>query len=133
MKLFNILLLTFFLGVPAFAERTHEISLGGEAGTLDRDYYYNFGPVRIFDEERATFFLRNTGRIPIYINDIDLRGANVFSGGDNCPRILFQGDRCRIRVVFEPRRLMVYRANLEINLTPAEDITIHLRGRGVLW
>jgi hypothetical protein len=119
------------ISVPALAEETHEIVLGSEVGVQDRDYYFNYGRVRVFDRAAAVFTLRNGGRFPVYINDISLRGDNVFSGNDNCPRILFRDDRCRIRVVFEPRRLALYSGELNVELTPSEDTTVHLRGRGV--
>lgn len=132
MKVLKIILVSLLIAGPAFAENIIDISSEGEVGTLVQNYYYNYGGVRIFDRARAVFTLRNDRRIPIYINDIRLTGDNVFYADDNCPRLLFQGDRCRIRVFFEPRRLLQYRGALEIQLTPTEDIRVHLRGRGVL-
>jgi len=132
MKVLKFILVSFMAAGPAFAEDSLEISAADEAGALVQNYNYNFGGVRIFSRARAVFTLRNNLRLPIYINDIKLEGDEAFYADDNCPRLLFQGDSCRIRVVFEPRRFQQYRGSLEVQLTPTEDIRVRLRGRGVL-
>ncbi|UXR64334.1 hypothetical protein EZJ49_14795 [Bdellovibrio bacteriovorus] len=141
MKILPCLFLGLLLASPVQAqeesfegihEENHEIILSDGVQTQDRDYYYNFGGVRLFREARANFYLRNNTNIPIYINDLDLVGSSAFSFRDNCPRILFRGQQCRIRVFFQPRNLGQHRADLEIELTPQEDVVLHLRGRGVL-
>ncbi|WP_374000672.1 hypothetical protein [Bdellovibrio bacteriovorus] len=140
MKILKRLFLGLLLASPVLAqedmsetayEENHEVVFSDEMQTQDRDYFYNFGRVRLFREARANFYLRNNGNIPIYINDFDLTGSSDFSFRDNCPQLLFRGQQCRIRVFFEPRSFGVHRGDLEIELTPQEDIVLHLRGRGV--
>lgn len=111
-------------------EDEQEISLGNDVSAQVQRYNYNFGRVRINRSEVASFSLRNRGNFPIYINDIDLDGDG-FRKNDNCPRILLRGDGCRVRVRFEPDYVGRYEGQLEINLTPTEDIRVNLRGRGV--
>lgn len=140
MKILPFLFLGLLLASPVQAqegsesvyEHNHEIVFGDGVQAQDRDYYFNFGRVRLFREVRANFYLRNNTSIPIYINDLDLNGSDAFSFRDNCPRLLFRGQQCRIRVFFEPRYLGLHRGDLELELTPQEDIVLHLRGRGVL-
>ena len=107
----------------------HEISVDSDVNILER-YRYNFGRVRVNRSATASFTLRNRGSIPLYIQDIDLDGAG-FRKSDNCPRILARGNSCRVRVRFEPNYVGDYRGQLEIDLTPAEDVRVDLRGRGV--
>lgn len=132
-------LLAVFLAVPvaayeetAFEEEVFEVVLSDDMTTQDQDYYLNFGGVRIFREARVSVYLRNNTRIPMYIRDFDMDGDAAFDSRENCPQILFSGQQCRLRIFFQPQRLGLHRADLEIELTPQEDVVIHLRGRGVL-
>lgn len=111
-------------------EDEQEISLGTDVGIQVQRFNYNFGRVRVNRSEATSFTLRNRGNYPIYINDIDVEGES-FRGNDNCPRILVRGDSCRIRVRFEPYYVGTFRGQLNIELTPSEDIRVNLRGRGV--
>lgn len=120
---------TFAYSSDLEVTKEQEISVDGDVNILER-YRYNFGRVRINRSETATFTLRNRGSIPLYIQDIDLDGAG-FRKSDNCPRILARGNSCRVRVRFEPDYVGIYRGQLEIDLTPAEDVRVELRGRGV--
>ncbi|BEV69658.1 hypothetical protein AB1A81_15210 [Bdellovibrio bacteriovorus] len=141
MKILASVFLGLLLASPVFGyeddietdlNEVYVINVTDEATTLDRDYYYNFGRVGLFEERRATFFLRNNSGLPMYINDFDLSGPPAFDYAENCPQILFRGQQCRIRVFFQPRTVGLKRAELEIELTPQEDIVLNLRGRGVL-
>lgn len=106
-----------------------EISVDGNVNALEH-YNYNFGRVRVNRSATATFTLRNRGSIPLYIQDIDIDGDG-FRKSDNCPRILARGNSCRVRVRFEPYEVGNYRGRLDIDLTPASDVRVDLRGRGV--
>ncbi|MFV8249051.1 hypothetical protein [Bdellovibrio bacteriovorus] len=134
--LFLLLLASPVSAYEEFSEgdinEVYVINVTDDTTTLDRDYFYNFGRTRLFQDKRATFYLRNNSGLPMYINDFDMNGDYAFDYSENCPQILFRGQQCRIRVFFEPRSLGVHRADLEIELTPQEDIVLHLRGRGVL-
>ncbi|MFV8257494.1 hypothetical protein ACNQKP_06805 [Bdellovibrio bacteriovorus] len=141
MKILTGLFLGLLLASPVLAyedfsesdiNEVYVINVTDDTTTLDRDYYYNFGRVRLFDDKRATFYLRNNSGFPMYINDFDMNGDYAFDYSENCPQILFRGQQCRIRVFFEPRSLGLHRAELEIELTPQEDVVLNLRGRGVL-
>lgn len=140
MKILTSVFLGLLLTCPVFGyeeegvagvDEVYVINVSDEATTLDRDYYYNFGRVRLFEERRATFFLRNNSGFPMYINDFDLSGPPAFDYAENCPQILFRGQQCRIRVFFQPRSVGVKRGELQIELTPQEDVVLNLRGRGV--
>ncbi len=106
------------------------IVLNDDLRTQDREYFYNFGRVRVNRTASTVFYLRNQGRTPIYINDIDANGSG-FKRNDNCSNFLFSGQSCRIRVSFRPTHPGRYEGELEVELTGAEDIRVELRGRGV--
>ena len=139
MKLFLIVSILSLLPMTTFAAEAtaetqadeYEVNIDDNDVNVQAHYNYNFGRVRVGNSESATFTLRNRGRIPVYINDIDLDGDNAFHKNDNCPSLLFRGQSCRIRVRFHPQDTGRYHAELEIELTGAEDIEIDLRGRGV--
>lgn len=144
MKILLILLLGFSLSVPTFAdesldntaapqtEETYEITIGDSDDVEIQVQYlnYNFGPTLVNTTRSARFFLRNNGRFPFLINDIDTDG-NRFAHQENCPGFLWPGQRCSIRVFFRPNRVGLFFGRLEINLTGREDIIVNLRGRGV--
>jgi hypothetical protein len=111
-------------------EDQQEISISDDISAQTQHYNYNFGRVRINRSESTSFTLRNRGNYPIYINDINISGES-FQENDNCPRILLRGYSCRIRVRFQPYYVGFFQGRLEVNLTPAEDIRVNLRGRGV--
>ena len=94
------------------------------------EYDYNFGQVRVNRSATTSFTLRNRGGVPLYVQDIDISGVG-FRKSDNCPRILARGNSCQIRVRFEPNTEGRYRGQLDINITPASDIRVNLRGRGI--
>lgn len=139
MKLFLIVSILSLLPMATFATdatpasqpEEYEINIDGKEVDVQAHYNYNFGRVRVGSSESATFTLRNRSRIPVYINDIDLDGDNAFQDRDNCPRILLQGQGCRVRVRFHPQFPGRYEAELNIELTGADDIEVDLRGRGV--
>lgn len=147
MRYLLLLLLGFTLSAPALGEEvqnspntpavtTHNeqnIDISGNEDQVKpqvRYLFYNFGRVRLFDTETATFTLRNRGNYPIYINDIDVSGNN-FRGSENCPSLLWPGQRCRIWVSFRPNYIATFNGRVDIWLTGAEDVIIYLRGRGV--
>lgn len=118
---------------PATAQEqdvAYEINIGDETEIKTENYSYNFGRVYVGDRRNATFTLRNSSSLPIIIQDIDING-NGFDGGDNCPRVLLRGDRCRVRVSFRPHNNGQYRGEVDMELSGHEDIRIRLRGRGV--
>ncbi|KHD87121.1 MAG: hypothetical protein OM95_16200 [Bdellovibrio sp. ArHS] len=142
MKLLVLLLLGTILATPVHAQEapdnsqsrdsTYEISLREppEIDTQTVHYYYNFGRTALNRLKGVSFTLRNTGNLPLYFNDFDIHGSG-FGYEENCPRLLFSGQRCTVRVFFRPTSLGTYSGALDIDMTGAEDIRIHLRGRGV--
>jgi len=141
MKYLLLLLLGFLFVNPALGEEpttpsplsqeeSFQINLNQEVQIQDQDYYYNFGRTPINTSRSVRFYLRNDGRFPIYINDINIQGEG-FRQNENCPNFLFQGQRCSVRVVFRPTHIGPHNGRLDFELTAAEDIQIHLRGRGV--
>ncbi|MNL37928.1 hypothetical protein D3C87_1601050 [compost metagenome] len=144
MRVFLFSLLSLAMSVPAFAdqyfyeepnlqeEEVYEIPLDTELDVQDINYNFNFGNVRVSRSRSTVFYLRNTGRLPYIINDIDIDGGgNQFRESNNCPRILFRGARCSVRVTFRPNSTGQKRATLEIERTGAQDVNVRLRGRGV--
>lgn len=141
MKLLAVIIMGLMLATPvlaneefqeSFLNEVYVLSVTDDMTVLDRDYYFDFGRTRLYQDKRATFYLRNSSSLPMYINDFDIRGHNAFDYSENCPRVLFRGQQCRLRVSFEPRQLGQHRAELEIEITPQEDVILNLRGRGVL-
>lgn len=143
MDLVKSLLGTFLfvsLSVPAIAqdtsetvdttEQTFEISLEDNIESFAQTYYYNYGRVRVNRSASAVFYITNNGRSPIYINDVDIDG-DAYSGGDNCPRLLFAGQRCRARVTFRPPSVGQHFGEVEFELSGSQDVKVELRGRGV--
>ncbi|WP_413568520.1 hypothetical protein ACLWBD_13420 [Bdellovibrio sp. HCB117] len=141
MKYLIPFLLSMALSTPAFAqdvndktsnEETFEIVLGeqGDVEAQTRHFYYNFGRTYLNQTKSARFYIRNTGGLPIYFNDFDISG-NGFWYNENCPRLLFSGQRCSVRVYFRPNYIGNFNGRLDIEMTGAEDIRIHLRGRGI--
>lgn len=142
MKILLILLLGFSLSVPTFAdesldntaapqtEDTYEIIVGDDLEIQVQYLFYNFGPTLVHTTKVARFFLRNNGFFPFLINDIDTDGHR-FAHQENCPGLLWPGQRCSIRVFFRPNSIGLFFGRLEIDLTGREDIIVNLRGRGV--
>jgi hypothetical protein len=139
MKLLSLSLTALLFATPGLAQNPdiqetaspeiYEIELN-EVQTERADYFYNFGPTRINDRRSATFSIRNNNSIPVYINDINIEGDG-FRARDNCPRLLFRGDRCTVLVTFRPFDTGQYRGTLDFDLTGTQDIRVNLRGRGV--
>ncbi len=135
-------LVTLFVGLSLFSapalaqdpaagnEDTYEIAFGEEVQAQTKHFYYDFGRTLINTTKSVRFYLRNQGRFPIYINDIDTDG-NGFWDNENCPSLLWPGQRCSIRVFFRPQYLGTFLGQTDISLTGSEDIRVHLRGRGV--
>ncbi|WII73225.1 hypothetical protein QJS83_04980 [Bdellovibrio sp. 22V] len=145
MKFFFAVLFGLALSIPTHAqeiydtqavqpqnEEAYEISLTNDEGAQIkvRNLFYNFRRTRLFTTKSVRFYLRNTGVLPIYINDIDTDGSS-FWHSENCPSLLWPGQRCSVRAFFRPTSLGVKTGDIEIELTGAEDVRIHLRGRGV--
>lgn len=152
MKFLLSILLGLSLSMPAFSDEnlntnsndeklvakdsdTFEITLDDKNSTkeveaLVKNYFYNFGRTLIFTTKSTRFVLRNRGIVPIYINNIGVRG-NGFFETENCPQFLFFGQRCAIRVFFRPNHIGNFNGVLFINLGGSEDIRVFLFGRGV--
>lgn len=134
MKFIVLAFITLLVIKPAWAQSeygTHEIQLDESNVQIEaKDYYYNFGYVRIGQHASTRFTLSNNGRFPIYIDSIKINGPS-FSSNNNCPRFLLKGHSCRIRVGFAPYAIGQYSGDLKINLTGSQDVIVHLRGRGV--
>ncbi len=135
MKFLVLALTTMFLACPGFGQQydneDHQIVIDdGGAQVEAKNYYYDFGGVRVGHSATARFTLSNNGRFPIYIDSIRTNGQG-FADSQNCPRLLFTGQRCRIYVRFSPFNKGQYSGELDINLTGSQDIIVHLRGRGV--
>ncbi|XGC80113.1 choice-of-anchor D domain-containing protein [Bdellovibrio bacteriovorus] len=147
MKYFLFALLTLSLSAPTLGNElpneemapstlsaNQTIEVNGieedDVSAQTRYLFYNFGRVRLYDSESQRFYIRNTGRLPVYINDIDISGSG-FWANENCPSLLWPGFRCSIRVTFRPNHIGIHNGRLNIWLTGAEDVVIYLRGRGV--
>ncbi len=114
-------------------EEVFEISIGesDQTGVL-RSYSHDFGSARVGRTKTAHFYVRNEGRVPIFISNIDTIG-DAYSHRESCPGVLLAGRRCSIRVAFRPNHIGSTNGRLEIGLRPVEDIRVYLHGRGVLF
>lgn len=146
MKLFVFSLMCLAMSAPAMAydysygeaeaygshgKNEIVITEDNEAGTEAVNYNYNFGNVRVNRGESTSFTVRNNGRLPFLVDRIRISGDSDFRQNNNCPRVLFRGARCSIRVSFRPQSTGNKSARLEIDLTGSQDINVRLRGRGV--
>src|SRR5438445_7820599 len=126
MKFLILALVAVFLANPALAQDEYvnsdnqivvhdESDLQVEA----KNYYYNFGGVPVGRHAIARFTLSNNGRFPFYIDSINIEGAG-FERKDNCPKLLFSGQSCRIVVRFTPYFFGQHMGALKINLTGSQ-------------
>ncbi|MEK2646401.1 choice-of-anchor D domain-containing protein [Bdellovibrio sp. BCCA] len=140
MKLLFLLLLSIFFAVPSNADETSAPSLseevcgiviGDEDMQIQTQYlFYNFGRTLVNTTKSVRFYLRNNGRFPFYINSINTNGDR-FRDEENCPGVLWPGQRCTIRVLFRPNQVGLFTGSLEVDLIGREDTIVNLRGRGV--
>jgi hypothetical protein len=118
-----------------------EIPLRGEGAAVERPRLdadpdqLRFGRVQVGAVERAAVTLRNAGGGRLAIRDLRIEGENRGSfrvEKRDCPP-LEAGERCRVEVVFEPRREGPLEAGLVIASGdgPAVENRIPLAGSGV--
>lgn len=135
MKVLMSALLVLLMNPVAHAvdigEETEIVVNGGDVQTEVVNNYYSFGSVKVGHTKSAIFTLRNNNRFPFYIDDIRIQGQG-FGEENNCPRLLFGGQHCRLRVGFRPFYPGIYNGLLQIRLTGASDINVYLQGRGTL-
>lgn len=93
-----------------------------------KQYYYNFGSVRVHSSSYADLYLRNTGNDPVHIRAIYISGA-AFYAWSYCPNILHPGHRCLTRVEFRPWHEGYHSGALRFKF-PHDSIIVDLYGWG---
>lgn len=90
---------------------------------MERDQYlnYNFGTSFVHSGRYQDFVLTANGPDSTFIRGLGIHGSFAYRVDTNCPQILMPGQRCTIRVFFQP----------SVEGSHWGDVTIYLRDSNI--
>ena len=95
---------------------------------------YDFGTVLIGTYKDKTFYVENTGELPLRIDEIKIKGKSFSIVEDNCsaPVAIAPGDSCTFKVRFSPVKDKREKGSIEIRSNDKENskLKISLYGQG---
>lgn len=100
--------------------------------TAERDQYlnYNFGTSFVHSARFQDFILTANGPDSTFIRGMSINGSFAYRVDTNCPQILMPGQRCTIRVIFQPSTTGSHWGDVTVHLRES-NIYIRLFGNAV--